>query len=397
VELLPVLDWHRGPVAGDASGPGSHISLITKVTRICNLRCPYCHEWADTKSVLEFETLANLIAKSMRAEKVKAVRFIWHGGEPLVRGREFYEKALFIQNQCRRNGLNTRNSLQTNGTLVDAEWARFFHDKQFDVGVSLDGPRELHDRQRPNVNGRGSWEQTMRAVRLFREFEVRFGALVVITDDSLRLGADTFFDFLIGSGIKSFAMLHLRPESRPNALYNPDRDYVATDRFNRFQERLFDLWFANDDPDVHIREFDSIMAMLLGGNASVCTLAGGCIGQHFGINVNGDVYHCDRYVSDQDYLLGNIVRDEWSDIFASDAITTLRERNRQRITSYAQCSYMPICHGGCPHDAYIDRRSTGGANPDCCGQASLIEHIRQRLSQCLNGTRIGAAYQTFAA
>src|SRR5437763_16421673 len=95
--------------------PHSNINLIVKVTRICNLRCTYCHEWADTKSVMEFETLAHMTAKTLRASNMRSVRFIWHGGEPLVRGRAFYEKALLLQQLCASEGQRVTNSVQTNG------------------------------------------------------------------------------------------------------------------------------------------------------------------------------------------------------------------------------------------------------------------------------------------
>lgn len=391
MDLLPLLDKGLGIEAEKSTGPGPYISLITKVTRICNLRCTYCHEWADTKSVLEFETIAHLTAKSLRVADMRSVRFIWHGGEPLVRGRDFYKKALFLQDQTRRDGQTVINGLQTNGTLVDEEWARFFHDHHFEVGLSLDGPRSLHDQQRPTADRRGSWDKAMRAVQLFREHNVPFGALIVVSDETIRLGADAMFAFLIENGVNCFAMLHLRPESRPDGMYDPGSDYVALDRFNRYQMRMFDLWFAHNDPDIHIREFDSILSMLLGGNASVCTLAGGCIGKHFGVNVNGDIYHCDRYVSDNDYRLGNIVTDDWGAIFSREEIRVLQERNRKRLAGYVDCSYLPICHGGCPHNYYIDRRSIRNFDGRCCGEASLIAHIRQRLSESLDGSRIGVA------
>jgi uncharacterized protein len=378
--------------------PVRSLSLITKVTRICNLRCVYCHEWADTKSVMEFETVANLIAKSLQCSGIQFVRFIWHGGEPLVRGRDFYKKAMFIQERARGSGQVIANCIQTNGTLLDESWADFILENGIEIGLSVDGPEKLHNLQRPTVGGQATWHKTVNAVRLLQQRHISFGALVVVTDDTLQMGAEALFSFILETGIKSFAMLHLRPESLPDGKYDPMRDYLALDRFNRFQMEIFDLWFKHDNPDIHIREFDSILSMLLGGEAAICTLAGECVGKHFGVNVNGDVYHCDRYVSDNDYLLGNIVRDNWPAILTGDAIGRLKARNRTRVDRFHSCPELPICHGGCPHNYYIQTRTLNSSSKEleCCGEASLINHIRCRLASSLEATSIGSVLRSEA-
>jgi uncharacterized protein len=358
---------------------GTTFSLITKVTRWCNLRCTYCNEWEDTKTVMSFRTLAALTRGALEYPDTLAVNFIWHGGEPLVRGREFYDRALYLQDRCRRKGQVIKNSIQTNGTLVNEKWAEYFKTYGFNVGLSVDGPKELHDAQRPRQGGRGSHAAAMRALKLFQEAGVRVGVLVVVTEQTLRLEPDIVFDFLLENGVQSFAFLRLRPESRPDGRYDPQADYLSQERFNTFQRRMFDRWFALDNPQVTIREFVSIVSMLVGGEASICTLAGHCIGRHLGVNVNGDVYHCDRYMTDADYRLGNVHRDAFAAIFNGEKIQLLQARNADRLRGYAGCPWLSICHGGCPHNTYIEQRSITGYDRACCGEAPLIEHIAKRV------------------
>lgn len=378
------------PAAGPTSGMpplGHSFSLITKVTRICNLRCHYCNEWEDTKTVMSFRTLATLTKRALEHPDARAVTFIWHGGEPLVRGREFYDKALYLQRRLRRPRQSVGNAIQTNGTLVDERWADYFREHSWDVGLSMDGPQELHDAQRPRSGGRGSYESAIRAMSLFQERGVRFGVLTVVTEETLALGADAMFDWLVGNGVDNFAFLRLRPPSFADETYDPERDYVAMQRFGEFQRRIFDRWYERDDPRLGIREFDAIVGALFGKRPTICTLAGECVARHLGVNVNGDIYHCDRYVTDNDYRLGNVHRKSFAEMFEGERVEVLRARNARRVEGYSDCPWLPICHGGCPHNAYIAERSVSGYDPTCCGEAALIEHIQRRVMDSLEGAR----------
>ena len=368
---------------------GHAVSLITKVTRICNLRCHYCNEWEDTKTVMSLRTLARLTERALGHPDMRAVTFIWHGGEPLVRGRAFYDKALYLQERLRRPRQSINNGIQTNGTLVDERWVDYFLEHNWDVGLSMDGPRELHDAQRPRAGGRGSYDSAIRALRLFQERGVRFGVLVVVTEETLEFGADAMFEWLVENNIENFAFLRLRPPSFADETYDAERDYVAMQRFSVFQRRMFDRWYEHDDPNLGIREFDSILAALFGKHPKVCTLAGNCVARHLGVNVNGDVYHCDRYVTDNDYRLGNVHKNSFAEMFDGAKVKELQARNARRVDGYAACPWLPICNGGCPHTAYIAERSLAGYDPACCGEAALIEHIERRVTASLDLTVVG--------
>lgn len=324
-------------------------------------------------------TLTSLISKAFGAAGIQGVSFVFHGGEPLTCGRGLFESILRLQGQYRSANQGVRNTIQTNGLLLNEDWVQFFKDNDIHVGLSLDGPAELHNAQRPTVGGSGSFDRVMRALDLLQRHDVRFGLLVVVTKNTIACGPDRMFEFLMGLSVKSFAFLHERPPSHPLALYDPRTDYVGIEEFTPYIERIFDLWFERGDASIHIREFISIINACMGGKSSICTLAGHCIGKHFAVNVNGDVYHCDRYITDDGYLFGNVVHDDLDVIRENAKIAELRRRNEERLNNYSQCPYLPICAGGCPHDHYIDSRSIVRSMDHCCGQRDLIEHILHRI------------------
>lgn len=300
-----------------------------------------------------------------------------------MRGRKFFEKILLTQDRFRNPDAAFTNSVQTNGTLVDRFWALFFRRHNFSVGVSLDGPPNIHNVQRAMAGGRGnSFEAVMRGVQLLRENDVPFGVLIVVTRETVKLGADRMFEFLLDNKITDYAFL----QERPNVLGVPDAAAairVTTREMSRYLQRMFDIWFEHDDPTIHVREFDSIIETLLGGSGSVCTLGGDCCGNYLGVMPNGDVYHCDEFVPGRDYLLGNILQNAIGEILGAASLKTLKMRNHRRVLKCRQCPWYSSCRGGCPYVAYVRGTSNSREASVCCGDPSLIEHIYQRLQSAL--------------
>jgi uncharacterized protein len=307
-------------------------------------------------------------------ETPRHVNFVWHGGEPLLMGMEFYEKAMRLQQTfgyCRQ----VSNAIQTNGTLLDEKWLDFFETHQFSIGLSIDGPAELHNRNRVLANGRGSFDLVNRAVALMRDRNHPFGVLSVVTDETVRFGARRFLEFFIENDFRDLAMLCHRP-----ALSIGKNDHLPRKDHSRFMNEIFDLWYERDDPNFHIRDFESIIKRLLGGQHSSCLLTGECIGRYFGVNAGGDVFHCDEFMFNADYSFGNVVREDFKGILCSDPIRQLSVANSEQITTLA-CEWLPICHGGCPKDRYVASIFSGQKRVLCCGFAELIQHIAARLSQ----------------
>jgi uncharacterized protein len=348
---------------------------IIKVTRECNLRCTYCHEWEafGVHPPLSFRTLVELTKKALLADS--RVQFIWHGGEPLTRGRAFYEKAVAVQDLLRQDHHVITNSLQTNGLLLSEHWCQFFKTYRFHVGVSIDGPAELHDAARKRTTGGGSYQRVRKGINLLRQFGVDFGVLFVLTASAARLGASRIFDWAHDLGVHGISFLPVLPDNPSQfapAAIRPE--YLTRAAYSQFMANFYDISRAHPDHAIHVRELDGIRAALHGELASVCTLAGSCAGQYFGVEANGDMYHCDKYRRVPEFRLGNIHVDDIAALRMKPHTRQIAAANRvAEERARAACRWYNVCRGGCPHDRYIWRHQ-GGEEP-CCGQARLIEHI----------------------
>jgi uncharacterized protein len=214
----------------------------------------------------------------------------------------------------------------------------------------------------------------MEAVSLMRRKNIPFGVLAVITEDTVRIGAKKFFEFFIQNNIKNFALLCQRP-----AIIVGRSDHLSRTEQSQFVNEIFDLWYDLEDLDIHIRDFESILSALVGGRHSSCLLEGDCIGKYFGVNFNGDIYHCDEFMFDPEYKLGSVMSSGFDSVLSSDHIAKLRTENESEVNQLA-CKWLPVCNGGCPKDRYVGKKISGGT-VKCCGYSLLIEHIVERISK----------------
>lgn len=360
------------------------LGLIIKSTRKCNLQCSYCHDWRSQGESMSFEVMATLIAKALYPHEHHHIDFIWHGGEPLILGRKFYLKALYLQQRFRQEGQRIHNSLQTNGTLIDEKWCKFFKDFGFNIGISIDGREPVHNVNRKYSSGCGSFDKVKQGIHLLQKHKIPFGALTVITHETLKLDPEDFFNFFHDLGVKSFAFLAVRPDNVPNTGEIPTTDYVNNTEYVMFMKRIFDLWYDLDDTSIHIRELNGILNSLVGRLPSICTLAGNCLGQYFGVEPNGDIHHCDKFLGDPQYHLGNILKHSFREIRSQKRFHELAAKESKRIATCQPCPWFRVCNGGCPHDYYIASKHSVGCQETCCGLRELIEYIYERVCDDLD-------------
>ncbi|MEE9455513.1 MAG: radical SAM protein [Paracoccaceae bacterium] len=359
------------------------LNLIIKTTRKCNLRCSYCHDWRARGRPMDFEVLASLTAKALHHKNQRVVNFIWHGGEPFLLGMDFFKKAMSLQERFLQPGQYVINSIQTNGTLLTPEWCDFLKRNKFTVGVSIDGPEKLHNQNRSYASGLGSFQDIKKNIDMLKEYDIGFGILMVLNDNTKSLTPKEIFDFIVHDlGVNNFSFLPAVPDNIPGEATGESQatDFFPMEDYADFMKGIFDYWFALDDPDVKIREIEGLMRSAMGGNPQVCTLAGNCIGENFHIEASGDVYHCDKYVGLAEYNLGNIIEHDFQDIKESQKIQGLVALEERRVTKLKQCSNFKMCNGGCPHDRFIADKYDKGFNGKCCGQFDLIEHIKVKIS-----------------
>lgn len=323
--------------------------LVKPVSADCNLACGYC--FYSPKAALYPGTrrhrmgdgvLREFISQFMALSGDRAA-FCWQGGEPTLAGLDFYRRAVEYQSLFGAPGQTVENSLQTNGTLIDEAWARFLRRYRFLVGVSLDGPPELHDHYRRDHAGRPSYERVMRGIGWLRRHGVDFNILVLLN----RVNVDhpkEVYDFLLSQGFRFLQFipcLEVDPEAGGPARYS-----ITPEQYGRFLCAVFDEWTREGVPQVYIRDFEDILFAYVTGEAPSCTYSREC-GKYVVVEHNGDIYACDFYVEPR-WFLGNLTKQPLEEIVAGERFAEFRARKPKMAQSCGDCPWLPYCRGGCP-------------------------------------------------
>ena len=377
----------------------------------CNLRCEYCYYLEKSaltgggagkpSAGISGETSAGagtmpgeqmdegLLEKFIReyiaAQTTPEVLFIWHGGEPMLRGLEFYRKALRLEKKY-AFGRAVDNSIQTNGTLITEEWCRFFKDNGFLVGVSIDGPEPLHDRFRRNRAGAPSFRRVMRGIELLDRYGVQWNAMATVNSENVTHPTE-FYDFFksIGCRYVQFTPVVERfrtlPDGRRCLATPADTDAVLTDfsitpdQWGDFLCSVFDRWWNGGDVGKQfIQIFDATLAGWMGQPPGLCTFAREC--GHAGVlEHNGDLYSCDHFVFPE-YRLGNLAEKSLVEMMYS------REQQNFGAAKYTslprqcrECKFLFACNGECPKNRFATADDgERGLNYLCRGYRRFFEH-----------------------
>ncbi len=331
----------------------------------CNLRCSYCYylDAADqyggparvhrmTDSILETAISGYLSIEQPEYD------FEWDGGEPTLAGPEFFRTAVGLQKRHARRGAKISNRIQTNATLIGDELAAVFAKHGFRVGVSIDGPPDLHDRQRPYESGRGSHAAVMGGVETLRRHGVEPAALTVITAETAH-HARRIYHYLKSAGFHQH-------EYTPCVEFAADGSLAPSavdgDSWGRFLCDLYDEWCADPEP-ARIAQFDAIMRVAAGVPAQLCALASTCR-QRMVVEHNGDVFPCDFFVKPE-YRLGNVAEDTFETMWNSPHFRRFGAMKRTVPEECRDCAYRIYCRGGCPR-----HRIGNAADPIAAAESS---------------------------
>ncbi|MCB8978720.1 MAG: SPASM domain-containing protein [Ardenticatenaceae bacterium] len=353
-------------------------SYIVKLTGNCNLGCPYCYYFGGTPRTPGSRLDINVILKLMNqaSQRSNFVELIWHGGEPLIAGIDTFEKIIRVQTEISINqGTKFRNLIQTNGTLLNQQWVNLFLESNFGIGVSLDGPKWIHDMKRPYISGRGSFEQTIRGVQLLQDSRNPFSILAVI--DKLSVDhADEIFDFFLDSGFKRFDFLPMvEKEHNSSSISN---NSLSSGDFSMFMKRVFDLWFELDDPDIEVRYLDNVITGLLGGKPSTCKFNGSC-SEYVSIDHNGTVMPCDNFIGHKELAFGNLYDNSLGELLDGDIRKEFREQVSQRRPECEICDYFSACGGGCNKYSYMWNNSFQEKNYFCGDRWEIFSHVSKHI------------------
>lgn len=336
----------------------------------CNLACRYCY-YIDKNETLGHGSPSTMMSDRVLEAYVKAyieaqptdrVMFTWHGGEPLLRSRAFYERALELQRRY-AGGRHIDNSLQTNGTLLTDDWCAFFRDNGFLIGLSIDGPSAVHDRYRLTAKGEPTSDRVLRAIEMLDRHRVEWNAMAVVNDVNSRdpLGFYTFFRDTLGCRYLQFAPIveRLDQSGRQLAPYEQGGTIapysVESVEWGRFLNTIFDTWVRQDVGSMFVQVFDSTLASWVGVPPGTCVFGETC-GHSPVMEHNGDLYTCDHFAY-PGHKLGNILETPLISMTMSHRLRTFGAYKRDALPSRCRgCDYLHLCHGECPKNRII---STG--------------------------------------
>jgi len=351
------------------------LAAIVKITgNNCNLRCEYCFYHSSNQqayTVINEKLLEKLIKEYIYCSPEKAY-FIWHGGEPLIAGYSLFAKIIEIENKYRKPQQVIKNAVQTNGTLLNKNWATFFKNNNFKIGVSLDGSKRSHDLFRKDVSGNGTFDRVIQGIKLLRENGIEPGIISVLTKQGLdNLVED--FNFLVKElFIKSWGI---------NVLYNKETqlfssktcEAIDNEDFIKYFKILVDLWLARNDSRLKIREIDGFGATVFNKAANICSYNGSC-GNFICVEVDGKVYPCDRFTSGNDFLLGDFNYQSIQSILESEKLLRFRKLAKELPSICRQCQWKNSCHNGC-----TAMRDSNNNYYYCLGRQKLFDYLKKKM------------------
>jgi uncharacterized protein len=378
--------------------------LLAKPTgSTCNLACDYCfflekeQLYPGQRARMSDELLERYIRQLIEAHRTPEVTMAWQGGEPMLMGLEFFRRAVELAKRHARPGMTVQHTIQTNGTKINGDWARFFGENGFLVGLSIDGPRELHDAYRRDKGGRPTFDKVMRGLAALREHGVEWNALTTVHAANQTHAAEVYRFLRDDCGCRFIQLIPI--VERPSAAGVPYGDKV-TDRsvtpvgWGSFLNCLFEDWVRRDVGEVYVQSFDVALANWYGEPSGVCVHSATC-GTALAMEFNGDVYACDHFV-EPTYLRGNIRQRQLGELVACADQARFGRDKLDTLPRYClTCDVRFACHGGCPKDRFT-RTPDGepGLNYLCPGFKAFFHHIDapiRRMCELLRQDRAPAA------
>ena len=342
------------------------------------------------------DTLEAYIRQVIESQKTQLVTIAWQGGEPTLMGLDFFRRASALARKYLPRGATLEHTIQTNGILLDEEWCDFLRENTFLVGLSMDGPQEMHDAYRVDKSGGPTFSKVMRAARLMQERQVEFNILCAVHEANVDhpLRVYRFFRDELKTHYIQFIPIVERttPElvatakegwgdrNRHGPLYTQQGQLVTDrsvkpDRWGTFLIAIFDEWVANDVGEMFIQLFESALASWMGLPASLCIFAETC-GNALALEHNGDLYSCDHYVEPK-FFLGNIKDQHLVQLVASDQQRQFGNAKRDTLPRYCrECEVRFACNGECPRNRFIGTPDgESGLNYLCSGYKAFFKHI----------------------
>ena len=390
-------------VAGQNTREPQGIHIMAKpIGPVCNLNCEYCFYLEkqalfpkDEKYRMSDKVLSAYITKYITSQPTPEVEFVWQGGEPTILGLDFFKRAIELQRPYRGHK-TIKNSLQTNGTLLTDEWCKFLKQHNFLVGISLDGPKEIHDRYRRDRGGKATFDKVMRGLRLLQKHNVEYNVLVTVN----RANADyplEVYRFLRDEVGTSWIQLipvveRINPDGR--SLYQQGTKVsecsVRPTQFGRFLIWIFDEWIRNDVGQVFVQTFEATARnWLCLPSSGMCVFEKTC-GLGLALEHNGDLYSCDHFV-EPNFLLGNIMQTHMRELAASEPQRKFGQDKFNALPRVCrECNMLFACKGECPKNRFVTTLDKEpGLNYLCAGWKAFFKRISSPMQSLTELMRTG--------
>lgn len=358
--------------------------LMAKPTgAICNLNCKYCFYtpkkelYSDIKFGMSEEVLEEYTRQYIGAMKIPEVTFAWQGGEPTLRGIEFFKKAIYYQKKYNKPEMQIYNTIQTNGILLDEEWCEFFRKNNFLVGISIDGPQEFHDVYRKDKNENPTFDQVMHSIRLIQNHGVEYNILATVNRVNAHhpLEVYRFFKEEVGAKYIQFIPIVEVENGDSGEKIKVSDESVFPEQYGKFLSTVFDEWVTNDVGEIFVQIFDAALSSWVNYPQSACVFAPTC-GTAMIIEHNGDIYSCDHFV-DSDHLLGNIMETSLEKLVLSPEQFQFGRNKVDKLPSQCiRCNVKFACHGACPKHRFSNNTNgKAGLNYLCPSYKEFFNHI----------------------
>jgi uncharacterized protein len=381
---------------------GMHV-LAKPIGPVCDIKCDYCF-YLEKRALfgsseqyrMPDEVLAAYIRQYVEAQPTPVVEFVWHGGEPTLLGIDFFRRVVELQQPYRANK-EIRNTLQTNAMRLDDEWCAFFKANDFFIGVSLDGPQDIHDRYRKDRHGKGTFERVMQGVRLLQKHGVEFNALACVGRETAFRPLDVYRFFKdVGINYIQFTpIIEREPDaetqaiklwlakpsvldrSEPNTKVTPWT--VEPEAYGDFLIAIYEEWVRKDVGKTFVMNFEWALTAWIGEPSPICIFAKQC-GRAVAMEHDGSVFACDHYVYPE-YKLGNVLTDKLGEMVEKSVASGFGPHKEKTLPRHCQrCEVKEACWGGCPkHRFATSPQGEPGLHYLCAGYKKFFRHIRKYL------------------
>jgi len=370
------------------SAPPAYHLLAKPTGAVCNLDCKYCfflskdQLYPGSRFRMTDKVLETYIQQYIESQQAPEVTISWQGGEPTLMGVDFFRRSVELVKKYQKPGTTINYTIQTNGTKLDDEWAVFLAENKFLVGISIDGPPDMHNAYRVDKAGRPSSDRVLRGLEVLKKHNVDLNILCTVhaANADHPLEVYRYFRDDLGAQFIQFIAIVERDNETGYQEGNTVTDRaVQAEQYGAFLSGIFDEWVLRDVGQVFVQIFDVALAAWYGEPAPVCVFAPTC-GNALALEHTGDLYACDHFV-EPDYFRGNIQETPMIDLVASEAQRKFGQDKMDALPRTCQeCKVRFVCHGGCPKNRFIETPDgEAGLNYLCAGYKAFFTHIDRHM------------------